>query len=67
MVTKTTPKFFFSTTELAEALSLSRSSIYLLMASGELPFVHFGTRRLVPAAAVDAFAEALIAGARVPR
>lgn len=41
-----------------EALSLGRSAVYGLIASGQLRTVRAGRRRLVPASAIDAFIEA---------
>lgn len=43
----------------ARALSLSRSKVYEMMASGELGSVMIGTRRLIPKEALLAFVERL--------
>lgn len=41
--------------EAARLLSLSRSTIYLMMDSGELPSVKHGTARRIPLAALKAW------------
>jgi excisionase family DNA binding protein len=43
----------------AEALGLSRSAVYTLIGSGSLGSVRIGSRRRIPAAAVDAYVAAL--------
>ncbi|GHE65906.1 helix-turn-helix domain-containing protein [Streptomyces vinaceus] len=43
----------------AELLSLGRSTIYELMASGELPFVKVGRARRIRRTDIDAFAAQL--------
>lgn len=43
----------------AELLSLGRSTLYELMASGELPFVKVGRARRIRRADIDAFAAQL--------
>jgi excisionase family DNA binding protein len=50
----------FSVTEVGIALDLSRSTLYALMRTGELPYVTIGHRRRIPADAI----EALIGGRR---
>ena len=62
----TAEKVFFTTAEAVAALGISRSSAYNLMASGELTFVYFGTKRLIPAESLQAFAQRLREGTRVP-
>ncbi len=44
-----------------ERLSIGRSTVYLLMESGQLRSVKVGRRRLVPESAVVAFIEGLAA------
>ena len=44
--------------EAAAALGVSRSKIYGLLRSGELPSVHLGGRRLIRTAAIAALLEA---------
>jgi excisionase family DNA binding protein len=44
----------------AEALGISRSKAYDLMADGQLKFVKIGRRRLVPREAIDEFVRSLI-------
>lgn len=39
--------------EVAELLTLSRSKVYQLMETGDLPYVRFGKSRRVPLEAVD--------------
>ena len=41
-------KILYTPTEAARALGISRSTIYVLMASGEIPSVHIGSCRRVP-------------------
>lgn len=57
------PAVLYRVDEAAEALRLSRSSIYELIRSGRLRTVKHGSRRLVPVAALDEFVEALAGGA----
>lgn len=48
--------------EACERLQLGRSTVYRLMDSGELASVTVGRRRLIPAAALEAFVARLTAG-----
>ena len=41
-------KILYTPTEAAEALGISRSTIYVLMASGDVPSVRIGACRRVP-------------------
>jgi excisionase family DNA binding protein len=41
-------KMLYTPTEAAKALGISRSTIYLLMASGDVPSVRIGSCRRVP-------------------
>ena len=41
--------------EAAAALRIGRSTLYELLNAGKIPTVRLGTRRFVPAAAVEAF------------
>ena len=45
----TVDKLLYTPVEAAHALGLSRSTIYVLMASGEVPSVRIGTSRRIPA------------------
>ena len=49
--------------EAAEFLGLSRSTVYELMESGELPFAKIGKARRIPRRAVTAFAASRMVGA----
>lgn len=53
------PAVLYRVDEAAEALRLSRSSIYELIRSGQLKTVKHGSRRLVPVEALDDFVRAL--------
>ena len=53
------PAVLYRVEEAAEALRLSRSSIYELIRSGQLRTVKHGSRRLVPVEALDDFVRAL--------
>lgn len=55
----TVPAVLYRVDEAAEALRLSRSSIYELIRSGQLRTVKHGSRRLVPVAALDDFVRTL--------
>jgi excisionase family DNA binding protein len=55
----TVPALLYRVDEAAEALRLSRSSIYELIRSGQLRTVKHGSRRLVPVEALDDFVCAL--------
>jgi excisionase family DNA binding protein len=48
-------KLLLTTLEAATALGISRSKLYELLASGQLPSVRIGTCRRVPADAVHSF------------
>lgn len=48
----------YSVEEAAEALRLSRSTLYELIRSGQLRSVKFGRRRLVPVDALDEYVAA---------
>jgi excisionase family DNA binding protein len=50
------PKLLFTVAEAARALSLSRTTIYALFASGELRSVQIGRARRVPLEAHEAYA-----------
>jgi excisionase family DNA binding protein len=45
----TVDKLLYTPVEAAHALGLSRSTIYVLMGSGEVPFVRIGSARRIPA------------------
>jgi len=48
-------KLLFSVLDVVEVTDLSRSTVYEYLATGQLASVKVGARRLVPAAALDAF------------
>jgi excisionase family DNA binding protein len=50
---------FLSIPKTVEATGLSRSTVYELIRTGQLGSVKVGSRRLVPAAELGAFAERL--------
>ncbi len=52
-----TEKLLYTPMEAAGRLSLSRTMVYELMASGRLAYVRIGTARRVPAAALRAFVD----------
>ena len=52
-------KLLLTTLEAATVLGISRSKLYELLASGQLPSVHIGACRRVPAEAVHSFVAAL--------
>ena len=49
-------------TEAARRLSLGRTRLYQLLGSGELPSVRVGKLRRIPARAVRAYVDGLVAG-----
>ena len=53
-------RLLFTPEEVAEMLSLGRSTIYVLMASGSLGSVRVGRARRVPVTAVREYVEQLI-------
>lgn len=48
-------KLLVSPAEAARLLSIGRSKVYLLMASGTLESVHIGSSRRIPVASLDRF------------
>lgn len=48
-------KLLLTTTEAAAALGITRSKVYELLQTGELPSVRIGASRRVPAEAVHSF------------
>jgi excisionase family DNA binding protein len=52
MVTKKSKRGLLNVADAMEFLSVSRSKLYMLMRSGELPFVKLGKSRRVPMAAL---------------
>lgn len=52
-------KLLLTPTEAAAALGIGRSKVYELMQTGQLPSVHIGACRRVPAEALHAFLERL--------
>jgi excisionase family DNA binding protein len=59
-------KLLLSPSEAAEALSIGRSKLYELLASGQLDSVHIGSCRRIPLAAVMDYVQGLEAGRRRP-
>ena len=58
----TTNRVLLTVADAVEATSLSRSTIYEMIKSGELPTVKVGKRRLVPTASLQAWADSLTQG-----
>jgi excisionase family DNA binding protein len=52
-------KLLLTPTEAASALGIGRSKLYELLQTGELPSVHIGACRRVPADALKAFLDSL--------
>jgi excisionase family DNA binding protein len=61
MLESTHPRIFYGVDEASAATSLSRSALYGEMAAGRLEYVRYGTRRLIPAEALERFARRLAA------
>jgi excisionase family DNA binding protein len=57
-------KAAFSVAEVAHICGLSRSTLYIEMASGRLPFRKLGARRLILAADLADFLQALPSGSK---
>ncbi len=57
------PKLLYTPREAAQALGLSRSSVYVLLSSGALGSVRIGGSRRITAGALEAFVAALTATA----
>ena len=53
MVPDQSGKLAYTIKEAAAAVGLSRSKLYVLMGSGELPSIQIGKRRLIPADALQ--------------
>jgi len=51
--------------EAAGALNISRTAVYGLIASGELPSITIGRRRRIPHSAVEEYISALLSSANV--
>lgn len=56
-------KMLYPIDEAGEVLSIGRSRLYELMATGEIESVKVGKRRLIPAQALEAFVASLRASA----
>ena len=65
----TVEKLLYTPVEAANALGVSRSTIYILMASGDVPSVRIGTSRRIPAEGLRRYIDQLTThtGARTPR
>jgi excisionase family DNA binding protein len=59
-------KMLLKPEEAARVLSLGRSTVYLLMASGELASVQVGRARRVPARAIAEYVERLCSEGQLP-
>lgn len=46
-------RLVLSVTEAAEALGISDDLVYELIARGQLPYLHFGRRKVIPCQAID--------------
>jgi excisionase family DNA binding protein len=53
-------KVLYSIPEVVEVTGLGRSTVYLYIATGAIASVKVGSRRLVPAAAIDTFVAKLV-------
>ncbi|MHA6795928.1 helix-turn-helix domain-containing protein [Pseudonocardia bannensis] len=56
---------FYSVAEVAEIFGMSPMTVYRAIAAGEFPAVRIRGRLIVPAKAVDAMADAAVAGQTV--
>ena len=54
-----TERLLYTPVEAAKALSISRSSLYILLAEGVITSVRIGSSRRIPASALAAFVERL--------
>ena len=57
--TAVTGRLLYTPVEAAEALRISRSSLYVLLAEGVITSVRIGSSRRIPAAALAAFVDRL--------
>ena len=57
-MTTTTPRLLLTAAEAAEALSLSRSTVYIELSSGRLESISVGRARRIPVDAVERWLEA---------
>jgi excisionase family DNA binding protein len=55
-------KLLYTPVEAAHALGMSRSTIYLLMANGDVPSVRIGASRRIPAEGLRRYVARLAAG-----
>lgn len=53
-------QLMYSVRQAVEAVGLSRSTLYQLMAEGEVEFAYYGSKRLIPAESLRAFAKRLM-------
>jgi excisionase family DNA binding protein len=58
------PKLLLTVREAAAVLSISRSKLYQLLATGEIPSVHIASARRIRAEDLDAYVARLDAAAR---
>lgn len=58
------PKLLLSVAEAGEVLSVGRTTVYTLLASGELESVHIGRARRIPAEALREYVAGLRAAGR---
>jgi excisionase family DNA binding protein len=54
-----TERLLYTPVEAAKALSISRSSLYILLAEGAITSVRIGSSRRIPASALAVFVERL--------
>ena len=59
MVTVTSPPILYAVKDAAPAVGLSRASLYLLMGAGEIEWIPYGKKRLIPREALEDFAQRL--------
>jgi excisionase family DNA binding protein len=52
-------RLLYTPVEAAEALGISRSTLYVLLASGEIPSVRIGTSRRIRSTALDGYVDSL--------
>ena len=69
MATRTNPttplaKLAYGVDDVAELLSLGRTTVVALVSSGEIPSIKVGGRRLIPRRDLDEFIESLRSGSQ---
>lgn len=56
----------YTVTETAKRLGVSKGLVYSLMKRGDLPFIRFGNRKLIPAESLELKIERSMIGYREP-